>query len=144
LKAPSRTGRLRGSRSFQVLQNFFSVPFSFDVVEDVRDFSLPIDDKSRTRDSFYLFPIHIFFFDYAEGFTDFLVRIRQQRVRQLILILKFLLGLRRIGGDTQDYGTGFLQLFVCVAEPARFNGSAGSVGLGKEEENDGLAAKILQ
>ena len=120
------------------------MPFRLHVIEDVCDFSLRIDDESRTRDSFHLFPIHVFFFDYAESFTDFLVGVGQQLVGQAVLILKLFLGLRRVGRDPEDYGAGFLQLFVSVAEPARFNGSAGSVRLGKEEQNHSLAPKISQ
>lgn len=136
--------RLRGGLSVQVLQNFFRVPFRLHVIENVCDFSFRIDDESRARDSFHLFPIHVLFFDYAESFADFLVGVGQQLVGQAVLILKLFLGLRRVGRDPEDNGAGFLQLFVRVAEPARFNGSAGGVGLRKKEKNHSLAAKIFQ
>jgi hypothetical protein len=38
-----------------------------------------------------------------------------------------------VGGNAEDYGARLLQFLVCVAEPARFNGSAGSIGFGKEK-----------
>jgi len=37
-----------------------------------------------------------------------------------------------------------LQLFELIAKAAGFNGSAWRVGLGKEEKDDGLAAKIFE
>src|SRR5712692_11486361 len=62
----------------------------------------------------------------------------------MILILKFLLRLRRVCRNSQNYRPGVLQFFIRVAEPARFNGSTGSIGFGKEEQHHRLAAKVLQ
>ena len=62
----------------------------------------------------------------------------------MVLVLELLLSLRTIGRDAQDDSSRFLQLLVCVAEPARLNGSTGSIGFRKEEQHHGLAAKIFQ
>jgi hypothetical protein len=51
---------------------------------------------------------------------------------------------RLVGRYAEDHGPGVLQFLVRFAEPASFNGSPGCIGLGKKEEDNGLAAKILQ
>lgn len=88
--------------------------------------------------------IHVFFFEDTEGIDDLLVNIGQQGVGQVVLFLEFLLRGRRIGGNPQHYQAGFLQFLVCVAEPARLNGSTGSVGFRIKKEYDVLSAKVGQ
>ena len=62
----------------------------------------------------------------------------------MVFFLELLLRLRTIGRYAKDDSPRFLQLFVCVAEPARLNGSTGSIGFRKEEQHHRLAAEIFQ
>src|SRR5438046_4358859 len=84
------------------------------------------------------------FLDHTESFACFLVYIGKQGIGQVVLVLKFLLSSRLICRYAEHHGTGLLQLLVRFAEPASFDGSAGSIGFGKKEQNYRLASEILQ
>jgi hypothetical protein len=133
---------LRGA--LEIGQHFFGVAFRLHIVKDLGDLAVRPYHKGRARDPFHFLAIHVLLFDHAESFTDLLIDIGQQGVRQAVLILEFLLGLRRVSRDPKDYGAGLVQLAVCVTEPGRLNGSARRIGFGKKEQYDGLAAKIFQ
>jgi hypothetical protein len=105
----------------------------FHVLEDLGDLAFAIDQERGTRDAFHLFPVHIFFFDHAEGFADLFVWVGEQVVGKLVLLLKLLLFFRSIGGNPKNGEAGLLQFCVRVAEPARFYGSTRRVGFGVEE-----------
>ena len=120
------------------------MPIRLHVVKDVGNLAIRADHKCGSCDSFHFSAIHIFFFDHAKGFADLLISIGQQGVGQVIFVLEFLLGLRRVGRDPKDDRAGFLQILVCVTEPGRLNSSAGCIGFGKEKQNDCFTAKILQ
>jgi hypothetical protein len=117
--------------------------FRFHVVENMLNFPVWADYEGRSGDSFYDFSIHILVFDHAKRFRDRLVRISQQRVRQVVLILKFLLLFGAVCGNAEYNRSSLLNLFVCVAEPARFYRSAWSIGLGVEEQDNCFAGKIF-
>ena len=89
-------------------------------------------------------PYMLLFFHDAKSLRDFLVRVGQQREGQIVLLLKFLLRLRRVGRYAEQHRARLLHLFVCVAEPASFDRSTGSVGAGKKVENDGFAPQVVQ
>ena len=88
--------------------------------------------------------VHIFFFHDAESLGDFLVGVGEQGEGQVELLLEFLLRFRSVGRYAKQHGARLLHLFVCVAEPASFDGSTRSVGAGIKVENDGLAAQVFQ
>ena len=73
------------------------MPIRFHVVEDVRNLAIRTDHKCGACDSLHFSTVHIFFFDDAKGFADFLVRVGQQCVGQVVFVLEFLLILRRVG-----------------------------------------------
>jgi hypothetical protein len=50
----------------------------------------------------------------------------------------------RIRRDAEQHGARFLNLSICVAEPARFYGSTGCVRLRIEEEDDDFAALVFE
>ena len=118
--------------------------FGFDLVKHAVNLPIGADDKCRAFDAHHFVAIHVLFFHHSEGIADFFVHVRQKRVGQVVLLLKFLLPGWRIGGNPKDDRPGFLQLLVCVAEPARFDSSTGRIGLGEEEQHHGFAAKVLQ
>jgi len=75
------------------------VSVGFHVVEDVRDFPVRADHKGCAGNPLHFLAIHVLLFDSVECFADFLVDVGKQGERQIVLVLKFLLSTRRIGGD---------------------------------------------
>jgi hypothetical protein len=116
--------------------------FRFYFGKDVLDLAIGADDKRSPDDAHHFLPVHVFFLQHAECVGHFLIRICQQRERQVELVLEFLLCLGRVRRNPDDDCAGLLNLFVRVAEPARFDGSTRSVGAGIEEKDHGFAAKI--
>jgi hypothetical protein len=51
---------------------------------------------------------------------------------------------RSIWRDPKQHGARFLNLFICIAEPASFYGSTGSVRSRIEKKDDCFATKVLQ
>jgi len=80
-------------RSLQVRQHFLGVAVGFHVIEDVGDLAVGADDKSCARDAHHFLAVHVLFFDHPESIANFLVGVGKQGVGQLVLVLKFLLGL---------------------------------------------------
>src|SRR5439155_17571780 len=75
---------------------------------------------------------------------DAVVRIGEQREREVVLLLE--LGVRAlvVGRDAEHNGARALELAVRVADAARLRRAAGGVVLGIEIENDRLAAEIRE
>jgi hypothetical protein len=119
------------------------VTFRFYFGKDVLDLTVGADDKRSPDNAHHFLPVHVFFLQHAECVRHLLVGIRQQRERQVELFLEFFLRFGCVGRNPDDDRARLLNLFVRVAEPARFDGSTRSVGAGIEEEDDGFAAKIL-
>lgn len=76
--------------------------------------------------------------------TDLLLRIRDQRVREVELLGEGTTLFGRIEAAADDLSVESLVVFVKVPEPGPLFGSAGGVCLGEEPENDILSAVILQ
>jgi hypothetical protein len=118
------------------------VAFGFYFREDVGDLALSVDDEGGAFDAHYFLPVHVLLFDHAEGVADGLVGVGEKRIRKIVFLFELLLFGGGVGGDAENNGAGLLDLLECVAEPARFYGSTGGVGLGIEEQNHVLTAKI--
>ena len=97
------------------------------------DLAVGADYECGALNAHHFLAVHIFFFHYAVGTRDLFTRIGKQGVREIVFFLEFLLLVGRVPRNAQDYGAGLLQFFVCVAEPARFNCSAGGIGFRKEK-----------
>ena len=117
--------------------------FGFYFREDVGDLALSVDHEGGAFNAHHFLPVHVLFFDHAEGVADFLIGIGEERVGEVVFLFELLLLGGSVGGDAENDGAGLLDLLECVAEPARFYGSTGGVGLGIEEQNHVLTAKIL-
>jgi len=134
----------RSKSGLQIFQHFLRVSLSFHVFKYVPDAAIRPNHERSSRDPLHFLSVHVLLFDHTEGLADFLIGVGQQGIGEIVLILKLFLALRRIGRNSQDHGPGLLQLLVCVAEPARLNGSTWRIGLGKEKQHHRLAAKILE
>ncbi len=115
-----------------------------DSSNDGGDSAFGIDHKRSPLNAHVLSSVHAFFFEYVELFGGFFVHVGEQGVRQFVFIFEFFLGRRLIRRNAQHYGAGFLYLLECVAEPARFYCSTGSIGLGIEKQDQVLSAIIFQ
>lgn len=115
----------------------------FYVFENVGDFAVGADQERGSGNSHHFLAVHVLFFHYAELVNDGLVFIGEEGVRKFVLVFEFLLGGGSVGGDAEYGDSGLGEFAVCVAEPARFYGSTGGVGPGVEEQDYGLAAKLL-
>jgi hypothetical protein len=101
------------------------------------------DHERRPLDSHIFLAVHAFFLHHAVLVADGLVFIRQQGIRQVVFLFKFLLGRRLVCGNTQHHSPCFLYLGECVAEPARLNRSTGRVGVRIKEQHYVLAAIVF-
>ena len=118
--------------------------FRLHVVEYVTHSTVGANNEGRAGDPFDLLAVHVLFLDNAKFVADFLIGVAQKGVGQIIFSLKFLLGFWIIGRDAQDRGAGALKLLIRFAEPASFNGSAGSIGFGKEKQHHRFSAELFQ
>lgn len=114
-----------------------------DPVQNGGNLSFRANHKGRAVNTHILLAIHAFFLHYAVLIANSFVHIGQQRIRQIVFFLEFLLGRGFIGRDAKDNRTGLLDFLECVAEPARLNGSTGRIGFGVEEQDHIFAAIIL-
>jgi hypothetical protein len=83
--------------SLQIFQHLLCVALGFHVLEDMRDAAIRPNYERRSRDPLHFFSVHVLLLDHAEGLADFLISVGQQGVREIVLILKLFLTLRRIG-----------------------------------------------
>lgn len=132
-----------GGLSLQRDQHFFRVTLGLDLGEHVRDPTLRINEERGAFDAHNLLAIHVLLFDHIEGLSHLLVRVGEQRERQVILLLKLLQRCGLIGRNAQNYRAGFLYLAVCVAEPARLDSSPWRVSFGEEVHHHVLSAIIF-
>ena len=130
--------------SFQRGQYLFRVPVRFHVLKDLGDLAIGANNECSARNPQELLPVHALFFHHAVCGADLLVHVGEKGVRQVVFLLELLLLLRRVSRDAQHDGAGLLDLFECVAEPARFYRSTGGVCLREEKEDDILAGKVFQ
>lgn len=107
------------------------------------DLAFRTNHKRGSVNTHIFLAIHALFFHYAVLVANRFVHVCQKRIRQVVFLFEFLLGRGLVGGNAKDNGTGFLDLFECVAEPARLNRSTGSIGFGIKEQDHILAAIIL-
>jgi hypothetical protein len=140
---------LRGCESISSLwlergKHGFSVLVRFKAAEDACDFAFGVDHERGSFDAHILLAVHALFLEHVKFFDHGLVFVGQQGIRQVVLFFEFLLGGDLIGGDAEYNGSSLLDFLECVAEPARFYGSTGRVGLGIKKQDHILAAIVFQ
>ena len=118
--------------------------FGFYFVELVEELLVGANYVGGALDARDLLAVHVLFFDDAEAVADGLVGVGQERVLQVVLFCELLLRFHGVARDAEDDDSRFLQLGEVVSEAAGFDGATGRVGLGIEEEDDGLAGEIRE
>ena len=114
------------------------------IFEDMLDLAIGPDHESSPGHSHDLPAVHVLFFHHTEGIGDLLFGVGKQGKGQILLFLKFLLRFCSIRGYAKQHDAGLLNLFICVAEPASFNGSTRRVCPRIEEQNYRLAAQVFE
>jgi hypothetical protein len=99
----------------------------FDFGKHLLDDAVLADQVGRAQDAHVFLPHHLLLTPHAIGFTDLVVSIRQQGVRQVILLLELQVRGGRISADTQDDNTGLLVGGVIIAQAAGLGGASGTV-----------------
>lgn len=71
----------------------------------------------------------------AEGFDDFLVGIGDERKREVVRVLEFLLFLNGVGADADDRDAFFREFGIRIAQRAALLGAAAGESLGIKENH---------
>jgi len=118
--------------------------FGLDLGEDAQERLVGTDEEGCPLDADDFLAVHVLFLEDPKLFADFFVYISKERIRKVVLCLEFGLGFGRVAGDAEDDGAGVLELFEGVTKAAGFDGAAGSVGAGIEEEDDGFSGEVAE
>lgn len=86
--------------------------------------------------------VHVLGLDDLEVVADLLVCVGEERVLEVELLGEFFLGFDGVAGDAEDDCAGGLDVGDGVAEGAGFDGAAGGVGAGVEEEDYGVGGVV--
>src|SRR5256885_15889105 len=78
--------RSRSSLSFEGREHLFGVAVWLYVLEDLGDLAFAVDQEGCPGDALHFLPIHIFFFDDAEGFADLFVWVGEQVIGKVVLL----------------------------------------------------------
>jgi len=129
---------------FQRRNHLLRMSLGFYPGEDSGDLALRSDQKCCALNAHGFLAVHVLLFDHVIQFAYFPVGIAQQGKGQIVFVFELFLLFRGVGGKAQDYRAGLLNLVVCVAEPARFNGSTRGIRLGEKVQDHVSATIILQ
>jgi hypothetical protein len=118
--------------------------FGFDGGPDFFDFAGFADEEGAAHDAHELASHELFFLPGAVGLDRFVIGIAEQREIELVLGLEPRQGFDGIRAHAQDGHTLLIELLFCVTKLGRFDGSTGSVGFRKEEEQDAPPLEVFQ
>jgi hypothetical protein len=130
--------------SRDVGEDFGGVAFGFDVVPGLLDFAVGADEIRAAGDTLVGAAHEFLEAPSSVRLNHFVRGIAEQREIELLFGLEAGEELRSIGAGAEDDHSGFIELQACVAKLGRFDGSTGSVGLRKEEDEDALALKVVE
>ena len=101
-------------------------------------------DEERAADDAHEGAAHeLLFLPDAEFLDGFASEIAKQRKIEPVLFLEPCKRFDGIGAHAEDGDAAFVEFFFCVAKLGRFYRSTGSVGFGKEKEEDALAREVF-
>ena len=126
------------------LEDNGGVAFGFDEGPDFFDLAGFADEEGATDDAHESAAHELFFLPSTEFRDDFVSGIREQGEIKIVLGLERSLGFNGISAQADDGHVVLVEVFFCVTELGRLDGSTGSVGFGVEEEEDALAFEVSQ
>src|SRR5687768_2851852 len=119
------------------------VLFGLHFAKDRRDLSGPIDHERAPLRAHVLFPIHAFLNPDSVSLDDFLLRIGQERKRELIFLNELLVARREINADAEDFRAS-RQVAPGIAQPAGLHRAPRGVVFRIEIENDWSSVKVCE
>jgi hypothetical protein len=123
-------------------EDLFGVAFWFYFFEDVDEALVGTDEVGGALDAFDELAVHVLGLDEVVAVDELHVGVGEEIVREVVLVFEFFLVFDGVAGDAEDDDAGLLEFFEGVAEAAGFDGAAGGVGAGVEEEDDGGAFEV--
>ncbi len=123
-------------------EDLFGVAFGFYFFEDVDEALVGADEVGGAFYAFDQLAVHVFWLDEVVAVDEDHVGVGEEIVGKVVFVFEFLLVFDGVAGDAEDDDAGLLELLEGVAEAAGFDGAAGGVGAGVEEEDYGLAFEV--
>jgi len=111
---------------------------------DFFDFAGFADEEGTADDAHELTAHELLLLPGAVGCDSFVIGIAQQGKVELVLGLEGRLSFDGIRAHAEDGDLALIKLLFCVTKLGRFDGSTGSVGFRKEEEQDAPALEVFQ
>ena len=133
-----------GGVFFEQGEDLFGMAFGLYFFEDVQEPLVGTNEVSGAFHAFDQLAVHVLGLDEVVAIDENHVRIGEEIVRKVVLVFELLLIFDGIAGDPENNDARLLELLEGIAEAAGFDGAAGSVGAGIEEENDGLAFEVRE
>ena len=134
-----------GLIALEKLENLFGMRFSlFNGIPLLDHVAFRPDHHSRANRPLHFLAVHHFFAEGAVLFHDFARRVGEQEIRQIELGGKLIMRIKAVLAYAQHDCIGFLKLWIELAEPASFLGSARRAVLRIEKHNHGLAFELVQ
>ena len=109
--------------------------FGFYFFEDVDEVLVWANEVCGALDAFDELAIHVLGLDEVVAVDQLHLVVGEKVVGQVVLVLELLLVLDGVAGDAKDGDADLLEFLEGVAEAAGFDGAAGGVGAGVEEED---------
>jgi hypothetical protein len=126
----------------KVIKHFCPVSARAHVLENLPDPPLRIDHVGRPMDTFVSFPKKLFLAPDSKRTQHVLIRVREERVREIILPLELLMRLDGVGAHPQQHDLEVLETSIFLAEPASLDRSTGGVVFGIKEKDHPLAFEL--
>src|SRR5919198_3933718 len=115
-----------------------------DAEHRARDVPITVDDERRPVDPHVVLAGELLLAPDAVLFGDRVVRVREERERQLVLRLELLMRRDVVGADAEDLSAALAEDVVRVAKLTSLGRAAGRVVLGIEVEDDRAAAQVRE
>jgi hypothetical protein len=126
-------------QSFYGLQDFLHVTRYFNAAPLADKLAVGANEEGRALDAPDFLAIHVLHLHDAELPAQRLVRVGEELERESHLGLEVLMRLQAVARNADHYRAQFRKLFVQVPELGAFDRAPGSVVLGIEIQNDGVA-----
>ena len=116
----------------------------FHLVNDLGNHARFVDDKSGSVDAFVSATHKFFGTPHAISLHGSLFIVYEQGKRKVVIFLKFLVLLGRVGAYAQQLVALRLQLAVSIAQAAGLRRAAGRIVFGVKKQNELFAAKMAK
>lgn len=123
-------------------EDFGGVAFGADGVPDFFDFAFGIDKKAAANNAEERASEKLLHASRSVCFDSFEIGIAKKIEVQLVLSFETSLSFYGVAAHPNDRRVQFIEFFLCVAKLGRFDRSTGSIGFGKQKEDDASAAEV--